>query len=312
MRMRKRIFAGVRSFAVLTVLLLAGLNIGHASAQNASSPPRTAAQLEQLVAPIALYPDPLLAQVLMASTYPLEVVAAARWSQANPGVTGQALEDAMQKQPWDPSVKALTAVPQTLQMMNDKLDWTQELGDAFLAQQANVLDAVQRLRGRADAAGHLKTTEHQTVTKTAAPSRTGRQSSAPPNVSAAPGSVSAAPATYYTIASTNPDEYYVPIYDPGVVYGAWPYPEVSARLLSRHRARICRCRRCGGGNLGRHQLGKPQRQHQRQPVQSLQSHQHRERKLDPQRGASRGGAVSRPGQLFDDLSGTQQYRCGYG
>jgi hypothetical protein len=224
MKTQKPIFDRIRGFLIITVLLLAGLNIGPASAQGVSSTPRTPAQLEQLVAPIALYADALLSQVLMASTYPLEVVAAARWSQANTGVTGQALEDAMQKQPWDPSVKALTAVPQTLQMMNDKLDWTQELGDAFLAQQANVLDAVQRLRARADAAGQLKTTEHQTVTKTAAPSGTGRPS-APPNVSAAPGSVAAAPATYYTIASTNPDEYYVPIYDPAVVYGAWPYPD---------------------------------------------------------------------------------------
>jgi hypothetical protein len=91
------------------------MNIGPACAKNEM--PRTAAQLEQLVAPIALYPDALLSQVLMASTYPLEVVAAARWTQANPGVTGNALEDAVQRQSWDPSVKALTAVPQTLQMM---------------------------------------------------------------------------------------------------------------------------------------------------------------------------------------------------
>ena len=101
----------------------------------------------------------------MASTYPLEVVEAARWSQANSGMTGQALEDAMQKQSWDPSVKALTAVPQTLQMMNDKLEWTRELGDAFLAQQSDVLDAVQRLRQRADNAGNLKTTQQQRVVK---------------------------------------------------------------------------------------------------------------------------------------------------
>src|SRR6516162_10119023 len=224
MGIQQRMFDRVRGVFVLGALLLAVPSVGPARSQNAPSAQRSAAQLEQLVAPIALYPDALLSQVLMASTYPLEVVAAARWSQANTGVTGQALEDAMQKQPWDPSVKALTAVPQTLQMMNDKLDWTQELGDAFLAQQANVLDAVQRLRARADAAGQLKTTEHQTVTKTAAPSATGR-SSAQPNVSAAPGSVAAAPATYYTIASTNPDEYYVPIYNPAVVYGVWPYPD---------------------------------------------------------------------------------------
>jgi len=97
-------------------------------------PPLKAEELEALTAPIALYPDPLLAQVLMASTYPLEVVEAARWSKANPKVTGKDLEDAMQKQTWDASVKSLCSFPDTLAMMNDKLDWTQQLGDAFLAQ----------------------------------------------------------------------------------------------------------------------------------------------------------------------------------
>ena len=147
----------------------------------------------------------------MASTYPLEVVEAARWSRDNSKMTGKALEDAMQKQAWDPSVKALTAVPETLQMMNDQLKWTQDLGDAFLAQQSDVLDAVQRLRARADAAGNLKSTSQQTV----------RRVNRPANVSAASG----APATAYEIVPTNPDEYYVPIYDPIVVYGAWPYSD---------------------------------------------------------------------------------------
>src|SRR5437870_3482622 len=148
------------------LLCLLAVNPNLARAQSAASSPRTTAQLEQLVAPIALYPDSVLSQILMASTYPLAVVEAARWVQSNTGVTGQALEDAMQKQQWDPSVKALTAIPQTLQMMNDKLDWTQQLGDAFLAQQADVLDAVQRLRERADNNGNLKTTDQQKVTKT--------------------------------------------------------------------------------------------------------------------------------------------------
>src|SRR3984885_13842094 len=121
-------------------------------------------QLEQLVAPIALYPDPLLTQVLMASTYPLEVVEAARWSHDNPGETGQALQTAMQAQSGAPSIKALTGVPQTLQMMNDRLDWTQQLGDAFLAQQQSVLDAVQKLRAEAQAAGNLQSTPQQVVT----------------------------------------------------------------------------------------------------------------------------------------------------
>src|SRR5262249_44745207 len=158
----------------------------------------------------------LLSQILMASTYPLEVVAAARWSQANPKVAGDALQTAMAQQPWDPSVKALTAIPQALQMMNDKLDWTQQLGDAFLAQQGDVLDAVQRLRERADNNGTLKTTDQQKVTKTSAaqgPAGTSSTRSAD------------APAYVYTIESANPDEYYLAIYDPGVVYGAWPYPD---------------------------------------------------------------------------------------
>jgi hypothetical protein len=204
MTQRSWLSNNVRCYCAATFLCFAVMNIGPACAQ--IEIPRTAAQLEQLVAPIALYPDALLSQVLMASTYPLEMVAAARWAHANPGVSGKALEDAMHKQSWDPSVKALTAVPQTLQMMNDKLDWTRDLGDAFLAQQADVLDAVQRLRQRADDAGNLKTTEQQRVVKTAAPA------------GGAPST------TVYTIESVNPDEYYVPIYDPGVVYGAWPYP----------------------------------------------------------------------------------------
>src|SRR3954453_6447059 len=197
------------------LLCLLGASPNLARAQSPASSSRTTAQLEQLVAPIALFPDSVLSQILMASTYPLEVVEAARWVQSNPGVAGQALEDAMQKQQWDPSVKSLTAIPQTIQMMNDKLDWTQQLGDAFLAQQGDVLDAVQRLRARADTSGTLKTTDQQKVTKT--------------SVAQAPAGTSSpsagAPAYMYTIESANPDEYYLPIYDPGEAYGAWPYPD---------------------------------------------------------------------------------------
>jgi hypothetical protein len=129
------------------------------------------AQIDQFVAPIALYPDSLLTQLLMASTYPLEVVEAARWSQENPSVTGQALETAMQAQSWDPSVKALAAVPQTLQMMSDKLDWTEQLGDAFLGQQQDVLAAVQTLRAEAQAAGTLHSTPQQAVMTAEPPDR---------------------------------------------------------------------------------------------------------------------------------------------
>src|SRR5215475_685772 len=151
--------------AILAGVLAAALPANPVRAESAA-PARSAAQIEQLVAPISLYPDPLLSQVLMVSTYPIEVVQAARWSRDNPGVSGQALEEAMQKQSWDPSVKSLTAAPQTLQLMNDKLDWTQQLGDAFLAQQSDVLDAVQRLRARADSNGYLKSTPEQKVTTT--------------------------------------------------------------------------------------------------------------------------------------------------
>ena len=158
-------------------------------------------QIEQLVAPIALYPDALVAQILMASTYPLEVVQAARWTKENPKVTGKALEDAMQKQPWDPSVKSLTATPQVLAMMNDKLDWTQKLGDAFLAQQKDVMDGAQRLRSKALAAGNLKSGKEQKVT-------TEQQNGT----------------TVIKIEPANPEVVYVPVYNPTMVYGPWPYP----------------------------------------------------------------------------------------
>ena len=184
------------------------------SPTQAQQPPATAlskAQLEQLVAPIALHPDALLSQMLMASTYPTEVVQAARWRRENPGISGQALEDAMQKQPWDPSVKALAAVPQSLQMMNDKLDWTQRLGDAFLAQQEDLLAAVQGLRQRAEASGNLKSTEQVKVSKSPAPATGG------------PTTGGKGPAI--VIESSTPDYMYVPVYDPKVCYGDWPYSD---------------------------------------------------------------------------------------
>jgi Protein of unknown function (DUF3300) len=166
------------------------------------------AQIEQLIAPIALYPDSLLTQILMASTYPLEVVEAARWSRENPGTKGPGLETAMQGESWDPSVKALTAVPQTLEMMNDKLDWTQQLGDAFLAQQQDVLDAVQKLRAEAQAAGNLQSTPQQLVTTASPPA----------------DSIVAGTQQPIVIQPVNPDVYYVPVYNPAVAYGTWKYP----------------------------------------------------------------------------------------
>lgn len=202
--------AGAAALALLLGLgpLLPGATATAQTAAPAAAPasapqqqPLSREQIEALLAPIALYSDDLLAQVLMASTYPLEVVQAARWAKDNAKLTGKALQDALLQQPWDPSVKALVPVPQTLAMMNDKLDWTQRLGDAFLAQQGDVLDAVQRLRARADSAGTLKTTPQQKVSTRSSDGR-----------------------TVFVIEQADPQVVYVPAYDPNVVFGPWPYP----------------------------------------------------------------------------------------
>ena len=158
-------------------------------------------QLDALVAPIALYPDTLLAEILMASTYPLEVVEADRWAAANKNLKGDALKAAVDKQSWDDSVKSLVATPSVLDMMSTKLDWTQALGNAVLAQQPDVMDAVQRLRAKAEANNKLMSTPQQTVSTQ---QQDGQQA--------------------IVIAPTDPDTIYVPYYDPSVVYGPWPYP----------------------------------------------------------------------------------------
>src|SRR5262245_24062244 len=119
----------------------------------------TQAELDQMLAPIALYPDALLSQVLMAATYPIEVVEAARWTRANPGLRGDAAVRAVENQDWDPSVKSLVAFPQLLQRMDEQLQWTQSLGEAFLGQEPLVMDTVQQLRHRAYRAGNLRTGE---------------------------------------------------------------------------------------------------------------------------------------------------------
>ena len=132
-------------------------------AQQSAPKPFTPEELEQIAAPVALYSDSLLAHVLMASTYPLEVVQAARFMKANPKLKDQALNEALQKQDWDDSVKFIVSVPQALSMMDEKLDWMQKLGDSFLDQRKELMDAVQRLRAKAQSAGNLKSTPEQTV-----------------------------------------------------------------------------------------------------------------------------------------------------
>jgi len=154
-------------------------------------------ELDQMLAPIALYPDALLSQVLMASTYPAEIVEAARWSRRNPGLDGDRAVRAVEWIDWDPSVKSLVAFPQILARMDENLDWTQRLGDAFLAQQADVMDSVQYLRHKAYTAGNLGSTEQF---------RVGWQGQA------------------IVIDLVNPEVIYVPYYNPTVVYGTWWWP----------------------------------------------------------------------------------------
>jgi hypothetical protein len=159
-------------------------------------------QLEALVSPIALYPDSLLSNVLMASTYPLEVVQADRWLSQNKNLSGDMLKAAVDKESWDDSVKALIATPPVLTMMSSKLDWLQKLGDAVLAQQPDVAAAIQRLRLKAQDNGKLTTTPQQKVTV--------EQQDNQKTV---------------VIEQASDDTVYAPAYDPGVMYGDWPYAE---------------------------------------------------------------------------------------
>jgi len=178
---------------------------GPTTARTASTPLKPE-ELDPLVAPIALYPDSLLAQVLMASTYPLEVVQADRWAKQNPKLKDSPAE--LNKLSWDPSVKSLIAFPQVLTMMSEKLDWSVKLGDAFLADQKGVMDAVQRLRGKAYASGNLQTTKEQKVTVEPAPA----------------GAAGGGSSQVIVVDSANPSVVYVPTYNPTVVYGTWAYP----------------------------------------------------------------------------------------
>lgn len=155
-------------------------------------------ELTQMLAPIALYPDALTAQILMASTYPLEVVEADRWRAQNSGLSENELDNALLDKPWDPSIKALCHFPQILSSMSDKLDQTRKLGDAFLGQEQEVMATVQELRRQAQAQGHLTSSAEQKVIVEKDDIR---------------------------IEPTNPDVVYVPVYDPAYVYGPWWYPD---------------------------------------------------------------------------------------
>ncbi|OAT19656.1 putative exported protein [Buttiauxella gaviniae ATCC 51604] len=187
-------------------------------------PTYTTAQLDQWVAPIALYPDQLLSQVLMASTYPANVVQAVQWSRDNPKQQGDAAIQAVANQPWDPSVKSLVAFPPLLALMGENPEWVQNLGDAFLAQPKDVMDSVQKLRLLAQQTGSLKTTPQQTVTTAPVTVNQNTTVAAPASSSSSSSkTVAAAPAeTVIKIEPTDPQVVYVPSYNPSTVYGTWP------------------------------------------------------------------------------------------
>src|SRR5881409_683490 len=232
MKRRIRILAG-RSLPIALALMLVAPPLPRA--QQAPAPPPPAAQpaqaqppgdddvqpfkpeeLEAIVAPIALYPDPLVAQVMMAATYPLEVIQAARLMKGNPNLKDTALNEELKKYDWDDSVKSLCSFPQTLELLNEKIDWMQKLGDAFLDQRKDTMDAIQRMRAKAQAQGNLQSNERQKVIVEAAAAQP-----------AAPGQP-APPAeqTVIKIEPVNPQVVYVPSYNPTVVYGSYPpaYP----------------------------------------------------------------------------------------
>lgn len=191
--MSSRVRTFVAGLLALTLVVAAPV-----VAQSAGGPAYSQDELDQLLAPIALYPDQLLSQVLMASTYPLEVVEAARFVQQNPNLGGDALDQALADKNWDPSVQSLAAFPQILTMMNDQIEWTQRVGDAFLADQQRVMDTVQSLRQRAQAQGNLQSTPQQSVIY---------QDNA------------------ILIEPAQPDSVYVPVYNPLVIYGPWWAPD---------------------------------------------------------------------------------------
>jgi hypothetical protein len=194
--LRKRALRAGIPGALLALLLLAGPQpaLGQEPAGAATFSPE---EIEAIVAPVALHPDDLLAEILVAATYPLEIVEAARWRKANPDVADKALTMALEQKEWDASVKSLLQFPDVLKMMDENLEWMQKLGNAFLAQKEEVMRAVQKLRRKAQEAGNLKSTGEQNVV---------------------------ARDEVIVIEPADPDVIYVPVYDPWIVYGDWWYP----------------------------------------------------------------------------------------
>ncbi len=176
-----------------------------AASSQADAPKITPDQLDSLVAPIALFPDPMLAQTLAASTYPLEVVQLQQWLEKHTDLKDKALADAVAKQPWDPSIQAMAGLPEVVKRLADDIQWATDLGNAFLAQQSDVMDAVQRMRKKAQGTGNLKSSEQMKVETKVVESK-----------------------EVIIVEQSSPQVVYVPSYDPVVVYGApvYPYPPI--------------------------------------------------------------------------------------
>ncbi len=240
-----------RRLSSVLVLLVFAFALAPAQAQDANFSKQ---QLDQMLAPIALYPDDLLTNVLMASTYPLDVVQAARWRKegANSKLKGDKLAKALEAKDWDPSIKALVQFPDVLESMSEKLEWTQKLGDAFLAQQDEVMDQIQYLRNKADDTGHLKSSKQQTVTKEAN--------------------------DVIVIEPASSDVVYVPVYEPSVVYGPWWYPEYppyywpypGAAYVNGYYLGCWDCDRGGDLGLEPFRLARPRHRYRRQQVEQHQ------------------------------------------
>ncbi|ANT90966.1 hypothetical protein BH371_17870 [Bordetella pertussis] len=188
-------------YLLVSLLYLGAIWASPAQAQAQAQAKLDNARLDQLLAPVALYPDSLLSQVLMAATYPDDVAAAAKWSADHPKDSGDAAVKAAEGQPWDPSVKSLVAFPSVMDLMGRQPQWVKSLGDAFLAQPDDVMDSVQRLRAEARKAGTLSSNKQQKVTTTESAGK-----------------------TVVVVEPADPQVVYVPSYNPTVVYGAWPYP----------------------------------------------------------------------------------------
>jgi hypothetical protein len=205
-------WSSAKSRMIGALLLIPILFAGSALAQDAK--PLSNEQLDQLTAQVALYPDSLLAQLFMATTYPDQFAKATAWSKAHPDAKGDDAVKMVENEDWDPSVASMVAFPEVVITLGEKPEWVQSMGDAFLAQPNDVMNSVQRLRQKAQAAGNLKTNEQVKVSTQApepAPQTTVVQQSAPP-------------AQVIVIEPAQPQVVYVPSYNPAVVYGAWPYP----------------------------------------------------------------------------------------